>query len=140
MWRLISSAWVRTSRPPTRASPSVGASSPQRMRMVVDLPAPLGPRKPKISPRATSSVTWSTAMNSPKRFTRSRSWTACSGMAGLRFADQGDEDVFERGDDALELADLYAGAGQCAAEVFRLGVRGNEYVKIRARWRHGQSF
>jgi hypothetical protein len=30
---------------------------PQSMRMVVDLPAPLGPRKPKISPRRTSKLT-----------------------------------------------------------------------------------
>ena len=33
------------------------------MRMVVDLPAPLLPRKPKISPRATSKLTSSTATN-----------------------------------------------------------------------------
>jgi hypothetical protein len=39
--------------PFTSASPEVGVSSPQSMRMVVDLPAPLGPRKPKISPFGT---------------------------------------------------------------------------------------
>ena len=39
-----------TSTPPTRAVPQVGRSSPHSMRMVVDLPAPLAPRKPKISP------------------------------------------------------------------------------------------
>src|SRR5579871_353426 len=105
------SDWVMTSRPPTVAEPEVGRSNPQSMRMVVDFPAPLGPRKPKISPRRTSSVTWSTARKSPKRLTRSRVWTALSGMGNLRvrgdprgpggppygrlgFADQADEDVF----------------------------------------------
>ncbi len=42
---------VFTSKPATVAFPEVGSSSPQRIRMVVDLPAPFGPRKPKISPR-----------------------------------------------------------------------------------------
>src|SRR5829696_8372842 len=40
--------------------------------MVVDFPAPLLPRKPKISPRATSKLTRSTATNWPKRRVRSR--------------------------------------------------------------------
>ena len=40
-----------TSTPPTCAVPEVGSSRPHSMRMVVDLPAPLLPRKPKISPR-----------------------------------------------------------------------------------------
>ena len=39
--------------PPTSAVPDDGRSSPHSIRMVVDLPAPLLPRKPKISPRAT---------------------------------------------------------------------------------------
>ena len=42
----------RRCRRPARV-PDVGRSSPHSMRMVVDLPAPLLPRKPKISPRAT---------------------------------------------------------------------------------------
>ena len=46
------------------------------MRMVVDLPAPLLPRKPKISPRATSKLTSSTAMNSPNRRVRWRTTIA----------------------------------------------------------------
>ena len=40
------------------------------MRMVVDLPAPLGPRNPKISPLPTWSETWSTAVKSPNFLTR----------------------------------------------------------------------
>jgi hypothetical protein len=39
--------------------------------MVVDLPAPLGPRKPSTSPLFTSSEMPSTATISPKRFLRS---------------------------------------------------------------------
>ena len=41
--------------------PEVGFSSPAIMRMVVVLPAPFGPRKPWISPGATSRLTPSTA-------------------------------------------------------------------------------
>src|SRR3989304_5299994 len=63
---------AETSMPPTRAVPDVGASSPHSMRIVVDLPAPLLPRKPKISPRATSNDTSSTATNAPKRRVRWR--------------------------------------------------------------------
>src|SRR5690606_33180871 len=37
--------------------------------IVVDLPAPFGPRKPSTSPRSTAKVTPSTAVNGPKRRT-----------------------------------------------------------------------
>src|SRR5437868_4462102 len=37
----------------TRASPPLGATSPSRILTVVVLPAPLGPRNPKTSPRST---------------------------------------------------------------------------------------
>ena len=47
---LISSGWVTMSNPPTVPLPPVGISRPQSMRIVVDLPAPFGPRNPKISP------------------------------------------------------------------------------------------
>ena len=39
------------------------------MRIVVDLPAPFAPRRPKISPSPTVSETPSTAWNAPKRLT-----------------------------------------------------------------------
>ena len=42
------------------------------MRIVVDLPAPLLPRKPKISPCSTSNDTRSTATKAPKRRVSSR--------------------------------------------------------------------
>src|SRR5262245_41827693 len=67
-----------TSTPPTVALPDVGFSRPQSMRMVVDFPAPLLPRNPKTSPRATSKLTRSTATNAPKRRVRSRTSIAAS--------------------------------------------------------------
>src|SRR4051812_13386551 len=50
--------------------PEVGGMKPVTMRMVVDLPAPLGPRKPSTSPRSTVNETSSTARFAPKVFTR----------------------------------------------------------------------
>src|SRR5580692_232047 len=100
MLRRISSDCVATSRPPTVASPEVGPSRPHRMRMVVDFPAPLGPRKPKISPRPISSETLSTATKSPKRLTRFTIRTADSLFSGctgkVLFSRQSHEDVFQR--------------------------------------------
>ena len=48
-------------RPSIAASPEVGRRSPVSIRIVVLLPAPFGPRKPKKRPRATRKDTWSTA-------------------------------------------------------------------------------
>src|SRR2546425_7530197 len=56
-----------TSTPATRADPEVGSKSPQRIRMVVVFPEPLGPRMPKISPGKISKETSSTATIRPKR-------------------------------------------------------------------------
>src|SRR5438445_3862617 len=67
-----------TSTPPTIAVPLVGSSSPHSMRIVVDLPAPFAPRKPKISPVRTSNRRWSTARKSPNR--RVRSFTTIAFM------------------------------------------------------------
>ena len=41
---------------------------PVSIRIVVDLPAPLGPRNPRTSPRSTAKLTSSTAVTGPKRF------------------------------------------------------------------------
>src|SRR5437763_11279350 len=40
------------------------------MEMVVDLPAPLGPRKPNVSPGGTLKFTWRTASKSSNRLPR----------------------------------------------------------------------
>ena len=51
--------------PKMRALPLVGWSRSSRMRMVVVLPAPLGPRNPKTSPASTEIVTSSMPTTSP---------------------------------------------------------------------------
>src|SRR6185503_20058470 len=68
--RLAASGSRARSRPAIVTRPEVGFSSPAMMRMVVVLPAPLGPRKPWISPAATSRLTPSTAVKSPYFLTR----------------------------------------------------------------------
>jgi hypothetical protein len=50
--------------------PEVGGMKPVTMRMVVDLPAPFGPRKPSTSPRSTENEMPSTARLAPKVLTR----------------------------------------------------------------------
>ncbi len=52
---------LTTSCPATRALPEVGGSSVVSMCTVVDLPAPLGPRKPYTSPGSTRRSMPSTA-------------------------------------------------------------------------------
>src|SRR5690349_1509936 len=78
MRRFTPSGSTVTSTPPTVAVPAVGSSRPQSMRMVVDLPAPLLPRKPKISPRRTSKLMLSTATNAPNFRVRPRTSIAFS--------------------------------------------------------------
>ena len=46
MWRRTSAPRAATSKPATVARPAVGGSNVVSMCTVVDLPAPLGPRKP----------------------------------------------------------------------------------------------
>ena len=48
--------------PLTRTEPELGVSRPRTMRMVVDLPAPLGPKKPVTRPGWTTKETSSTAI------------------------------------------------------------------------------
>src|ERR1700721_760115 len=54
-----------TSWPATLAVPEVGSARVHRILIVVDLPAPFGPRKPKVSPAATSKSMPRTASISP---------------------------------------------------------------------------
>src|SRR5438477_8840562 len=70
-----------TSMPATLAPPDVGSSNPQRIRMVVVLPEPLGPRMPKISPGRISKDTSSTAVIRPNRRTMERTRTTGSAVA-----------------------------------------------------------
>ena len=66
--------------------PAVGASSPASMRIVVDLPEPFGPRKPKMPPRGMSKLTLSTAVKSPNRRVTSRTETMLALAAGCSAA------------------------------------------------------
>src|ERR1700678_2924128 len=61
MRRFTSIGCSCTSKPATLALPSVGGRKQVRIRMVVVLPAPLGPRKPTICPLSTSKEMLSTA-------------------------------------------------------------------------------
>ena len=60
------------SAPQITAVPLEGVRKPVIIFMVVDLPAPLGPRKPSTSPRSTLKDTSSTAMIGPKRRVKAR--------------------------------------------------------------------
>lgn len=51
-------------------SPAVTGRNPVTIRMVVDFPAPLGPRNPRTSPFLTENERSSTAALGPKRFVR----------------------------------------------------------------------
>ena len=61
MQRLAAIGFSRTSNPHTLTLPEVGGMKPVIMRIVVDFPAPFGPRKPSTSPFPTSNETSSTA-------------------------------------------------------------------------------
>ena len=75
MWTALASSSAPTSRsgaacpvsgdPLTVTEPDVGRSSPMIMRMVVDFPAPFGPRKPVTRPASTVKLTPATAVLSP---------------------------------------------------------------------------
>src|SRR3954470_10892737 len=77
MLRRTSSRAVATSWPATSAAPPLGRTSVHSMLIVVDLPAPLGPRKPNVSPGWTSKSMPRTASISSKRLTR-----PCTRIAG----------------------------------------------------------
>src|SRR6266446_5152364 len=70
MRRFTSIGFSRTSRPHTETAPALEGMKPVIMRMVVDLPAPLGPRNPSTSPLPTSKETPSTASFGPKDLLR----------------------------------------------------------------------
>src|SRR5262245_45546542 len=63
--RRTSDACVTTSKPATVADPDDGRRTVQRMRSVVVLPAPFGPRRPNTSPGRTVNRIASTAVFGP---------------------------------------------------------------------------
>src|SRR5262245_7121465 len=70
MLRRTASRSAVTSWPATHADPEVGRASVHSILIVVDLPAPLGPRKPNVSPTGTSKSMPRTALISPKFLVR----------------------------------------------------------------------
>ena len=62
--------------PSSRTVPSSGRSRPSSMSMVVDFPAPLGPRSATTSPRRMVRSRPSTAVTAPKRLVRPVNCTA----------------------------------------------------------------
>src|ERR1051325_9361430 len=63
---------LRIECPPTEISPRSGWRKVTSIRIVVVLPAPFGPTKPKISPLSMVRLTLSTAIRLPNRLLRSR--------------------------------------------------------------------
>src|ERR1051325_6833556 len=64
---LICSGATVTSIPATSADPSDGSSSPHSMRMVVVVPDPFGPSRPKTSPRSMRRLSCATAVSPSNR-------------------------------------------------------------------------
>ena len=64
------------SDPNTCTDPAEGRNRSTNMRIVVDFPAPFGPRKPSTSPVSTSRDNRSIANVAPKRFVTSSQHTA----------------------------------------------------------------
>src|SRR5262249_27694910 len=78
-----SSACRTISKPFTVAVPSVGCNNVVSILISVDLPAPLGPSSPKISPRSTVKLTPFTAVMSPNRLTMFRTSIAAMDRSRL---------------------------------------------------------
>src|SRR6202000_2880763 len=72
MWRCRPTASAHGSPPSRRAVPESAFTTPSSTRIVVDFPAPLGPRKPCTSPSRTVSSRPSRARTAPKVFVRFR--------------------------------------------------------------------
>src|SRR3954471_10365099 len=116
MLRRTSSRSLVTSCPATCALPALGVISVQSMLIVVDLPAPLGPRKPNVSPLWTSRSIPRTASISPKRFPSPRALTAeVVEITPLFYTDRTLGEVARRrSDGAIAVPDQESGLGQCA--------------------------
>src|SRR6185369_10194107 len=85
-------------RPSMVTRPAVGASSPRIILIVVDLPAPLGPRNPVTCPGRTVNDKSSTATRSPYRLVRPTASIMITSPLGhaLAVADSAYVDVRQR--------------------------------------------
>src|SRR5579885_3304615 len=79
------------SMPSTRSCPEVTGDTQAIIRIVVVLPAPLGPRKPNTSPRPTLKSTPSTATRSPKRLVSRRASMSAEASASVLRAETASE-------------------------------------------------
>src|SRR5574340_443298 len=136
MWRLMVSDSVMTSKPATRPSPELGKSRPHNMRMVVDLPAPLGPRKPNTWPFSTASETRSTATKSPNTRVRSRTSTAYSSAIFVILGHLVYEHVLQRGSDDVFAQHRDVGLAQYGAGLLRLALVAGIQVQQAAEQAH----
>src|ERR1700722_14976045 len=83
-WRISAVRPELSGIPATTADPEVGAIRVPRIRTVVVLPAPFGPRKPNTSPRATVNDTSATAVREPKTLVRWLTSIAAAADSGGR--------------------------------------------------------
>src|ERR1700735_3858177 len=121
MWRRTSSRSGTTSYPATIADPELGLLSVHSMLIVVDLPAPLGPRKPNTSPIATSKLIPRTARTSPNVLTRSV--TEMAGVATEAWVGVSSASVVAIAAINLALAGgVFVGRRVCLRDVGRAGV------------------
>src|SRR5664279_4173928 len=85
-------AWRHGSPPKSSTWPPLARIRPRTTRIVVDLPAPLGPRKPWTSPGATSRSSPSRARNRPKVLVspsaRMTDWVVLTGVLLPRGAER----------------------------------------------------
>src|SRR5208337_4463288 len=91
MLRRTSTGWRAISNPYTLAAPALGGSIVVSIFIVVVLPAPFGPSRPKIEPAATLKDSSLTAVNDPKRRVKPRVSTA-GGRSSAFFSAQAFEE------------------------------------------------
>ena len=113
-----------------RRARASACNRPHIILKVVDLPAPLGPSRPKISPRLISNEMWSAAVKAPKRRVSARALTGGAPSRARRAsrvanvssrlgcaAERGDESVLEARRRGCDL-------GACGASAISLGCGG----------------
>src|SRR5882757_6299254 len=71
--------------PSNKTLPEVASRSPVRQLKKVDLPAPFGPIRPRISPCSSMTLAASTALKLPKAFVTSRASRSMGGSRRKRF-------------------------------------------------------
>src|SRR6478736_6443682 len=117
------------------SSPSLTGETQPTMRIVLDLPAPLGPRKPNASPRCTSTSMPSTAVKSPNRLVSPRARSRMSSPTGWTLVERTDglHGVCRRGGDGSATRRLVEAVATVVGHVHRVAQREPDV----ARWQPG---